>query len=307
MTKFSILMTSHNSSEFLNEAIMSVLNQTNQDFELLIIDDASSDDTPKKLSTFASHKLVNVTYLKTNIGVSAVRNRLLSYAQGDYILFMDADDLLETNLLERLSQIIDQEIPDLIIYDFSRFADGIREIVSTDATYDKMYTSVWNKAYKSKTIRGLRFPIDIRLGEDTVFAVMTFKKSVNIVHLPVIGYQYRQRTGSLSHDRKAMPHVEAIEGIYRIKHEFHTDMPNNLKILLNQQLVVHAIFFVRDAKNNDLNYFGKYFLDVQDSVQPGLKHYDMGVFRGVKNNLFWWLFSKPHFKWLLKKYVGIIS
>ena len=104
--KISVIITCYNYGKFIDEAIQSVQNQTFKDLELIIIDDYSTDeftqDKIKELS--AQHYLYDslVITLKENVGVSKARNLATEQAKGEYILYLDADDKIEADCLQKM-------------------------------------------------------------------------------------------------------------------------------------------------------------------------------------------------------------
>ena len=98
----SIITPSYNSVQFVSETIKSVLGQTYQDWELLIVDDCSKDNSVVTLQMFADiDKRIKVFSLKQNVGAAAARNVALDNAQGQYIAFLDSDDVWENTKLEK--------------------------------------------------------------------------------------------------------------------------------------------------------------------------------------------------------------
>lgn len=102
---FSILLTTYNRSIFLPRAIHSVLRQRFTDFELIIVDDYSTDDTPMVVATFTDPR---ITYLRHthNQGVSTTRNTGIQHAQGEYICFLDDDDEYLADYLQEIYQFL---------------------------------------------------------------------------------------------------------------------------------------------------------------------------------------------------------
>lgn len=88
----TVVMPAYNSSEYLRESIESVLAQTFKDFELLVIDDGSIDNTPQIVRSYMKRDSRVKLISQTNQGVSATRNRGISLASSEYIAFIDADD-----------------------------------------------------------------------------------------------------------------------------------------------------------------------------------------------------------------------
>lgn len=95
--KVSIVIPCYNASAFIQDTLRSVFSQSYTNYELIVVDDGSTDDSPRLLSDMAHPALRYV--FQENQGVSAARNTGLEHATGDYLLFLDADDLLETDFL----------------------------------------------------------------------------------------------------------------------------------------------------------------------------------------------------------------
>lgn len=104
MPKVSVIIPTYNRASFLLEAIDSVFNQSYQDFELIIIDDGSDDDTREVLVPYQNRLSY---YYQENSGISKARNRGLSFAQGEYVAFLDSDDQWKRRKLERQMEIFE--------------------------------------------------------------------------------------------------------------------------------------------------------------------------------------------------------
>ena len=113
MPKVSVITIFYNANKFLEEAIQSVLSQTYVDWELLLVDDGSTDNSPGIAQKYAQINPQKVFYLEhpghKNCGMSATRNLGLRRAQGEYIAFLDADDVWLPKKLEQQSKILDQK------------------------------------------------------------------------------------------------------------------------------------------------------------------------------------------------------
>ncbi|MBB6449892.1 teichuronic acid biosynthesis glycosyltransferase TuaG [Geomicrobium halophilum] len=101
----SIITPTYNSADFIQETINSVLNQTYQKWELIIVDDCSTDNT---LSLIQSYNDARISYykLKRNSGAAVARNTAIQYSQGDFLAFLDSDDLWEENKLKEQIQFM---------------------------------------------------------------------------------------------------------------------------------------------------------------------------------------------------------
>ena len=103
MPKFSVIIPTYNRCEFVKNAIQSVLDQTYKDYEIIVIDDGSTDSTKDSLSSI----IEQITYIyQDNRGVSSARNTGIKKSIGSYIAFLDSDDLWEPKKLELQYQFI---------------------------------------------------------------------------------------------------------------------------------------------------------------------------------------------------------
>jgi glycosyltransferase involved in cell wall biosynthesis len=119
---FSVLIPTYNRAEHVRQAVESLLAQTWGDYEVLVIDDGSTDDTQKTLAQFGSRIQV---LRQANQGPEVARNTAAALARGDYLVFLDSDDLLYPQALETYAAIIEScDSPPLIIGSMSDFVDG---------------------------------------------------------------------------------------------------------------------------------------------------------------------------------------
>lgn len=121
MTKFSIIMPVYNVADYLLAAIQSVLSQ-NVDLELIIVDDGSTDASPEIMERFSNDNRVTVIHTE-NSGLSMARNNGIPYATGDYIYFMDSDDILRDNFLIVVSEFLDSKQVEGVSFSYQEFND----------------------------------------------------------------------------------------------------------------------------------------------------------------------------------------
>lgn len=108
MTKVSVLMPAYNASSYIAEAIESVLNQSYQDFELIIIDDGSTDATREIIDSYAHDTRIICFQNERNEGLVSVRNRAIKIANGEYLAWLDSDDVSTPSRLERQVRFLDE-------------------------------------------------------------------------------------------------------------------------------------------------------------------------------------------------------
>lgn len=105
--KISVYITNYNYGQFIKKAIDSVLNQTEKDFEIILIDDGSTDDSIPLIQSYIDHPKVKII-LQQNKGLTISNNLALKLSRGKYIMRLDADDYLVETALEKLSAILDK-------------------------------------------------------------------------------------------------------------------------------------------------------------------------------------------------------
>lgn len=218
MPKVSIIIPVYNAEDYLAEAIESVLNQTCRDFELLLVDDRSTDNSLKICEEYRA-KDDRITVLENYAekhGPGPARNIGLEHAVGEFIYFMDADDWIEPDLLEQALNRILEDGSDLVCFGsvFEYYGKQRRsektcafekqiwtreEIQSNMLAYWKVKSvTLWSHLFKHATIGSLRF-VDIPLGEDDDFCSRVVTRVSSISYLNQWLYHYRIRSGSISH------------------------------------------------------------------------------------------------------------
>lgn len=212
--KFSIIVPVYNGEKYLRECLDSVLNQTFKNYELIIINDGSSDNSEAICKEYYLKNMSKIVYLsKKNEGVSSARNMGLKISNGDYIMFLDSDDLLVKDALEEINKNLSNH--DLICYGFYKLYKNhsiehvvknknlqINEIKNDILTTDKIGGYLFNKVFKSEIIRDNKLFIDenIHYCEDLLFVGEYLKFCNNIKYIDKSLYYYRMRKGSVSFD-----------------------------------------------------------------------------------------------------------
>lgn len=214
--KISIIIPIFNADAFLEQCISSVLEQTYDDFELILINDGSTDQSGEICEKFAAGDYRIKLFHKGNGGVSSARNLGLQVVTGQWITFVDSDDYLTLDYLKAFSEFFETDT-DLIIQgqnSIGKSRDEIRisysfENQSQIAPYEFLnrfnilpfYFGVWCKAFKTEIIKSNKITFDTNksLGEDTLFNLeyLSCCKS-DITLLDRNEYVYRDVEGSLT-------------------------------------------------------------------------------------------------------------
>lgn len=211
MPQISVIIPVYNVEVFLDKCMDSVLNQTFTDFEILLIDDGSTDTSGSICDKYArADKRVKVFHQK-NGGVSAARNVGLKAAVGEWITFIDPDDYVSGNFLLGLSASINDDI-DLVIGGYLTFsADGISSgltfLAATFVGEDirRIFSETnfinfgqpWGKLFRTEIIKreALRFDTALAMSEDRLFLYDFMNQAAGITFLPVNAYYYNTAGG----------------------------------------------------------------------------------------------------------------
>ena len=247
----SIIVPVYNAEKFLNRSINSVLNQSYKKLELILVNDGSTDNSEKICNIYGvTDKRIKVIS-KKNGGPAAARNTGVSYATGDFIFFLDADDFIEENAIERLITIYNQYQPDMVMGNFNKleknneiikqnvsfhpdneiFQEHIKELSKTDIVNyvrhflkhpsNHLISYCWARLYKSSIIKenSIVANKDMRLFEDFVFNLDYLKYTSKIVFLNESIYIYVMHSSHISASMAIVNSDSLIHdmGIFRIK------------------------------------------------------------------------------------------
>lgn len=212
--KFSIIVPVYNVEKYLKKCINSILNQTYKNFEIIIINDGSTDKSKKILETYKDNSNIKIIN-QSNKGLSVSRNVGIKNSTGDYLLFVDSDDYIENNLLEVLNNnIIDEEI----IRFQTRTVDESYKILHeyNEIPFNKMtgnesllyilnyhfIENTWLYCYNKLYIERNNFIFDQGfIHEDFGLTPLILAKTKSIKSIDYIGYNYLIRDNSLSNSK----------------------------------------------------------------------------------------------------------
>lgn len=157
---FSVLIPVYNTEKYLEECLQSVLNQTYQDFEIVIVDDGSTDNSSMICDKYRDDYPDKITVIhKANQGLISARRVGIINAKGDYCIFVDSDDYIKEDLLCELSRVLNKdETIDLLIYSFNYVQDG--KIVKQFHRIEQDGT-VWDNSNRKEIIEKLLYSNDI--------------------------------------------------------------------------------------------------------------------------------------------------
>jgi glycosyltransferase involved in cell wall biosynthesis len=248
----SILIPVYNVADYLEECLNSVLNQCDNSIEIILLDDKSTDNSLTLAQAIAAKSQTRITIIKREIngGLSAARNRLIAAANGEYLWFLDSDDMMAANAISKLREIVTAHQPDLVMCDYSTFKDdadlhidvthkkhiscfkGPSNCLLTDPAqlfiglYEKGKMHCWSKVFKREIWDDqLSYP-EGRYFEDMVVTPRLALQVKTYYYTPQLWIHYRQREGSIL----ALPSLKKIDdmnaGVSGIWAEWISKHPN---------------------------------------------------------------------------------
>ena len=277
--KVSIIVPIYNASEYLPRSIESILNQSYEDLEIILIDDASLDNSKEIIKKYA-HKdnRIKPIYSEVNQGVSKSRNMGLKLISGDYVMFIDADDYIikdAVKIMVEKSIKYDSDLIDsnhLIIYKNKTFLEHkpLKEdlvLGNKDNTEMLLKGSyVTGKLISSKLIKGLLFDENLQRYEDLVFEHELKLRTNNYCLIKDVIYYYYQVEGSLINTlgTKHLVYLDAS----KIVLDLYKDESKDSRLLIESMLFTNAFLTgITKIVKNDLSLeentkiLKKYLLD----------------------------------------------
>jgi glycosyltransferase involved in cell wall biosynthesis len=240
MKHVSVIVTAYNVERYIYATVRSVLSQTLDDIEIIVVDDGSTDGTRQILEVLSKTDHRVTLNRKDNGGVSSARNCGLATATGEYILFVDGDDLLLPTACDSLYRKAVSEDADIVVADYlERSEHGGGDCRKTGGAFTTLHGSefgrlllepfftvaIWNKMVRRKLYcdDGIRFPAEISMAEDLVTLFELCCRARKVVKLDEPTIIYIRRAGSLV--STLSPHhytvTRAMEGIERLIQQYY--------------------------------------------------------------------------------------
>lgn len=227
--KVSIIVPVYNIASYLRDCLDSILQPGNNSIEVIAVNDGSTDSSPDILQEYADKDSRVKVLHKTNGGLASARNYGLLHVSGDYVLFIDSDDIIAPHAMDNLIQVAQEKQADIVSFGFKKFyqntditdLNNISEFnarlidqqemfrICFDESYKTKYCSgayACARLYKKSVIDGLIFDVNRRLYEDEDFTsklLSSLNENHRIVLLDIPIYYYRQRQSSLVHSKRS--------------------------------------------------------------------------------------------------------
>ncbi len=220
--RFTVAISSYNIEKYINRSIESVLDQKFTDYELIIVDDCSSDNTVEKINQLKNDK-IRVFKTEANSGTAGcARNIAIDNAKGEYLIFLDGDDTLYDNeTLKKIDEVIGTEKPDIVYLGYEDVGQGNKSRISTEENSTKkarlicdLTFSVSSRCWRTeflvknnlKFVEGMYYEDEIYSLKGTILANQT-----KCADLKIFKY-FRNREGSVM----TLPTIKKCSDWYRM-------------------------------------------------------------------------------------------
>lgn len=300
MLKFSVIIPVYNVEDYLVRCLSSVLSQDADDYELILVDDGSTDSSGRICDKYAAENPNIRVIHQENGGLGAARNTGIENASGEYLLFVDSDDYISKVCLEGLRRAREKLPADIYLFDIVDEVDGVESRHRENLPADKILSaqknpelflvrpSACNRAIKRELFiqNDVRFPAGVWY-EDIRTSPKLSALAKSVVYVPEAFYYYSQRQGSitqninLERNREIIDAFEDLLGWFKEKDFFDTYKAALEALALEHLFIAASVRVIRiNAKSEMPRAFELFFKE----HFPGYKtnHYTKSLSKNQK-------------------------
>lgn len=280
--KISVIIPAYNVLPYLSECIESVMGQSYQDWEAVIVDDGSTDGTGEACDKWAKQDPRIRVFHQANSGVSSARNHALKELRGDAVMFLDADDLLKSCAFEKVAALFSESSADAVFFGHDRIDENgkiiqqrpgsnaiLTRVKSADATLctgNRGYLGVlWNKAFRTECIRkngkAVQFDPRYKIGEDQIWLLKAIANTSKTVCCADKLYEYRIRPQSAVHGsdiRKLVNEIQARSEMIQLVSNLFPEEKKAAYVKFRHCLNKMGIKLIKNKKLKQLGIIKKY-------------------------------------------------
>ncbi len=304
---FSIGMPVHNSYKFLSRTFKSVMSQTFEDFEIVCVNDGSTDNTLSLLEDFAfKDSRIKIFTNSVNKGIAYTRQRVTSLIQGKFFIWMDSDDELETRCLEHLFSVFkEEENKDAIVlqnawivngnkknmlYNFKHLISDPYEIQKKILLNNSIYSYPWSLIGKSSFFQKIDYPEKAyNFIDDKLVSYKYLDNASKVIYIPIPNYIHYLYQGTDSHNSQFF---------YRLSNTYSYLMKNLPNTLINCKEILplltdlnFGLYIAKQKDSKQYEYYKKWILKIKKKKFPSFNYLKQ---LGMKQMIQWlWMFFLP--------------
>ena len=283
----SVVIPVFNGEKVIDQCLSSILTQTHQNIEILIVDDCSKDNTIGIVETLSNlDERVKLVRQPINMGVSAARNRGIEEASGKYICFVDCDDWCENDYIESMLRLFDDQV--CMVSCGFKYETRSQKHFAKRRSEKKIYTTLeyeeifsdksswgvcWNKMFRADLLKKQSFDTSLAAGEDLIFMIKFFADNPDerVVHTSKKLYHYIKTKGSASGlettEVKFLKHIKVVDRLEEIKEQSKDE---NLAKLIDSWVFLMSLQYAYQASKLNLFDHMKKF---KQKLKANLKNY----------------------------------
>lgn len=260
---FSIIVPVYNVEKYLDKCLASISEQTFKEFECIVVDDGSPDNSNDIIDRYVNKDQRFKVIHQKNMGISAARNAGLAIAQGDYVAFVDSDDYISNEYLEKFALKIANTDADIVICGFIEvlkdsqktvcFEASSTEVIKQNILADICPSYPWNKCYKKYLFENIRFPVG-KIFEDLLTIPEVCLNAHKIVCIPEKLYYYnRQNLNSITSNLSTEKRYDVFKGRFKNRQLAVQKQIPCLNLLDKKMVKETMITLLRNCNDNELS------------------------------------------------------
>lgn len=310
----SVIVPIYQAEKFIGKCVESILEQTYSDFELILVDDGSSDASFEICSMYAREDSRIVLIRTENLGSAHARNAGLKCAKGEYISFVDADDYLEPEFLRKLVLIIQQNHADVVECDFFLVEKNMKrtesawhgqciELDKVQAMREHLADQfcrqiVWNKLYRKTLVQDKWF-VEGKTIDDEFWTYKIIGSADKIIHVSEPLYNYVQHEESVMHRKYGLKRLQALEAQALRLDYIRNEIPE-LKCYVEEIFWFACMYHVQmSLKYLDKELCSTVIMSVEKLLEESIKEFAFVKELSILKKI-WITMSKMNFKYTCK-------
>ena len=246
----SMIIPIYNVGKYLEKSIDSAINQTYSNIEILLVDDGSTDDSGKICDKYSEIEKRIQAIHKVNGGLPSARNAAIEIARGDFVCFVDNDDCVEPEYVEKLLKYATDNNCDIVCCghfvsdeDENKNVDALKKLAKYELT-----DFAWDKLYRKSLWKNIRYPFGM-LCEDMGTTFKVFAEADKVGTIDDVLYNYLQRSNSIVHS-KNVKRSEDTFMMYKSRYEFFLNYFKEKDLKSEKELVKLAYYACSSSKKD---------------------------------------------------------
>lgn len=297
--KVSIIIPVYNVENYLMRCIDSILNQTYNNLEIILIDDGSTDSSGKICDDYLLLDNRVVVIHKKNGGLSDARNKGISVSTGEFLMFIDSDDYIDSDMVESLidasinfnksiaccAKYIEKECGEYYIKNYSKEVEcySKEETIKMLLTNNKIDTSACDKLFKKELFKNIKFPYG-KVYEDLATIYQVVELTDGTVHIGNPKYHYIQRNGSIINSDFNSKHLQYVEVSKSLVEHYKKNNEIKDYALVNYYLAVVTTIMDIKMKKAVKKYNSEYILlkrEIKNNIISILKNKKISITKRI--------------------------